>query len=421
MSQQVESADIIPKSKKFSKAIARVAVVALLMMIAVLALAWTALYLYHVPVPDLDGAAPVDRGVASVDHAETITTAREMLLQARTELAAPSVSIAVARDGQLVWSEAVGYASLGDRKLATVKTAYPIGSVSKAITATLTMDIAEEGLIDIDKDVRDYVPTFPQKRYPVTLRQLLSHQGGIRHYGFAFAFPTFSEAGYNVEFSTSAQALAIFEDDPLLFEPDSDFSYSTFGYTLAGSALEGATNQSFLELLDQRVFEPLGMDDSGPERPDVFGERLASGYVSLLSRNQVMPAPKTNHSYKWAGGGLASTPSDLARFGSSLLSGQILEQATREEMFAIRKTSDGAFNEQHYALGWRNGGLENGENTYRMINHGGATAGATAILLIFPDQSIVVAMTANTVRAGGSNQIMKKAARIATVFLQASD
>ncbi|WP_209348245.1 serine hydrolase domain-containing protein [Pontixanthobacter sp. CEM42] len=387
-------------------------------LVAVALLCSAALYLYHIPVPDLDNTAPADQGIGSADHAELIGAARDSLSLARTALVAPSVSVAVAKDGEVIWSEAIGYADIENRRRATVETVYPIGSVSKPITAALALKLAEEGMVDLDTDIRTYVTEFPEKRQPITLRQLLSHQAGIRHYGFAFAPPTFSEAAFDIEFSDTKQALEIFDDDPLLFAPDTDFSYSTFGYTLASAALEEATGEEFLKLLDTRLFDHLGMESSGPNRPQILGSKLAEGYVGLFFRKRAMPAPQTNESYKWAGGGLASTPTDLAIFGAGLLSDEILTRQAREEMFARRQTSDGAFNEQHYALGWRIGEFETEGSSIRVINHGGATAGATAILLLFPDHDLVIAMSANTVRSGGSNQITSQAAKIASIFLR---
>ncbi len=117
--------------------------------------------------------------------------------------------------------------------LATPDTVYAIGSVSKPITAVLTAMLWQDGLLDIDADVRGYVASFPAKEHSITLRQLLSHQAGVRHYRFGWKPPTISESALNREFTSTEESLLLFANDELFFEPDTDFNYSTFGHTSA--------------------------------------------------------------------------------------------------------------------------------------------------------------------------------------------
>jgi len=224
----------------------------------------------------------------------------------------------------------------------------------------------------------------------------------------------------NVPFATTSDALGIFSDDPLLFEPDTGFSYSTYGYTLAAAVMEGATGMSFLDILQAQVFDTVGMAHSSADYQDRPVPNRVSDYRASDSIDDRQPAPDTDPSYKWAGGGLLSTPGDLSLFGSALIRGEVVSLETRDVMFTERSTSDGEINPQYYGLGWRMGGLyypSGTENVIPMINHGGTSLGSTAILAVYPDSGLVVAMTANVTPPRGSGPLRSVAANIARAFL----
>lgn len=373
-----------------------------------------------VDVPNLASGTPSESRVYDEAFLPVIEEARAMLAQDRTDLNAPAISVAISIDGELVWAEALGYADIPSRAPVALNSRFTIGSVSKTITATAAVAMAEDGAFDLDADIHDYVPDYPDLPYPLTARQLLSHQGGIRHYGFAMTPPVFTESGLNVQFDTMGEALALFQDDPLLFEPDTDFSYSTFGYTLASAAMEGAVGEPFLDLLQTHVITPAGMTDTSADYQDRPVPNRVSDYVTLRFLDGLLPAPATNSSYKWAGGGLVSTPTDLVRFGNALLAGELVSLQGRDEMFTPRTTTDGEVNPQYYGLGWRNGGLSyprGSDNFLTMINHGGTSVGGTAIVILLPDQNLVIAMTANVTPPGGSGPLRTDAADIARLFL----
>jgi len=405
--------------KWFKRIVATVAVLTVLLIIGVGGLfAW--LNAGSLDVPNLSANAPSASQVFDQSYATTIDESREVMARMRSAWQAPAVSIAVAIDGEIIWAEALGYADIESLTPATLESRFAIGSVSKSISATAAASLWEEGTLDLDADIHDYVPDYPELPYPLTTRQLLSHQGGIRHYQLAMIPPVFSESGLNEAFPTTRDALQLFKDDPLLFEPDTDFAYSTFGYTLASAAMEGASGVGFLDLLQQRVFDPAGMTNTAADLRDAPAANRVSDYIWLRLVDGVLPAPETDSSYKWAGGGLVSTPTDLVRFGNALLSGDLVPEETRTVMFTPRTTADGEINPQYYGLGWRIGGLyypRESESILTMINHGGTAIGGTAIILILPESGIVVAMTANVTPPGGSGPLRSAAADIARLFL----
>jgi len=153
--------------------------------------AW--LYILQEAIPGSDSATASNSQVFDPAYAGPIKQASDDLDGHRRSLVAPSISVAVAVQGELVWAEARGYADIAAQIAATPDTAYAIGSVSKPITAVLAARLWETGKLDIDADIRDYVERFPAGHQSINTRQLLSHQAGIRHYNFSPVPPIFSE------------------------------------------------------------------------------------------------------------------------------------------------------------------------------------------------------------------------------------
>ena len=305
----------------------------------------------------------------------------------------PGLQVAVAVGGKLVWSEAFGYADLAREVPVTAETQFRIGSVSKPLTAAAVALLYEQGKLDLDAPVQRYVPSFPDKGYPITTRQLAGHLAGIRHYrGDEFL--------RNRHFDTVLEGLAIFQGDLLLSPPGTKFSYSSYGWNLISAVVEGAAGQDFLTYMSRNVLRPLGLTHTAPDRVDSlipnrtrFYERGAdSGFV---------PAPPVDNSYKWAGGGFLSTAEDLVRFGSALLEPGFLKAATLELLFTSQKTTAGE--PTGYGIGWF---VATDGRGHRWVSHGGGSVGGTTAFSVDRDSRVVVAITSNLtgapLQAGGA-------------------
>lgn len=394
----------------------------LLVVIAIGALA-TAYLSWREPIVGLNE----DRSETVVDgeriHAlgPALKAANERLTQLRREIQYPSVSAAVAVDGKIFWVEAQGYADLARGIRATPNTIYPVGSVSKPLTAAVVMRLADRGLIDIDKDVRAYIPWFPQKAHPFTARQLMSHQAGIRHYKFELTPPTFSEFGSTIQYPSVRDSMRVFAGDPLLFEPDTSFAYSSHGYTVLAAVIESATGRPFLDAMHTELFEPLGMARSGGDDKLHPAAGRASDYQNPARDGHVVAAPFTNSSGKWAGGGLRATPIDLAMFGIALLEGHIVTPEKLTAMFTPRTTKDGKVNPQDYGLGFRIDTISDPAypgRAWRAVHHGGVAVGSQAMLVLLPDHQIVVALATNAATQPPGRGMFDAATDLAVLFAQ---
>lgn len=294
----------------------------------------------------------------------------------------PGLSVAVAVDGRTVWSEGFGCANLETKQPVTPLTRFRIASVSKSITAAATALLAEQGVLDLDAPIREYVPEFPDKGTAITASQLARHLSGLRH-------STEAEKLSTKFYPTVRSAVSMFADDELLFVPGESRSYTTHGYTLLGAAMASAAGTDFATLMRERVFEPLGMRHTLPDyQTQIIPHR--SGLYSYNEDGNLVNSPLTDHSYKIPGGGFLSTAEDLVQFGSAMLQPGFLNSESLERIFSPSRTNDG--NVHDYGMGWT---LRKDGRGRRVYGHGGNQPGGRCYLLLYPDSRVVIAMLTN--------------------------
>lgn len=293
----------------------------------------------------------------------------------------PGLSIAISRKGQLVFAEGFGYADMEQRRPVTVSTRFRTGSVGKIITATALGRLLQDGRIDLDAPVQRYVPDYPLKQWPVTARDLAGHLSGMSHYS----------AGDRIAarfYPSVSDALSVFSHQALREQPRTVYRYSTHGYTLLSAVIEGAARQPFLDYLREAVTAPLGMTATGPDLRASPDTAMATFYRWANGQLTRVTAPE-NPSYKWAGGGLTSTPRDLLRLADGYRNG-FFNAMTVDAMWTSQTLADGRAT--GVGLGWRTGWDMNGR---RVIEHAGSMEGTRAVLSIFPDEEIAVAVMTN--------------------------
>ncbi len=295
----------------------------------------------------------------------------------------PGVQVAVAVNGKIVWSEAFGYADLEHRTPVTAASQFRIGSVSKPLTAASVALLYEQGKLDLDVPVQRYVPSFPDKGYPITTRELAGHLAGIRHYKD-------DEFLSNRHYATVLAGLAIFQGDSLLFQPGTRFSYSSYGWNLISAVVEAASGDNFLHYMSLHVFRPLGMTHTAPDRADSLMPDRTHFYDADSEGGGFHVSPPVDNSYKWAGGGFVSTAEDLVTFGSALLEPGFLKAETLNLLFTSQHTTSGE--PTGYGVGWFIGSDSLG---HRWVYHGGGSVGGTAAFGLDRDSHVVVAILAN--------------------------
>ena len=325
------------------------------------------------------GSAPIETGPpAPVAAADSLRVLADALADS---CRVPALSVAVARRGRVLLAYARGRANVERGVPASIHTMYRIGSVSKLLTAAAAMRLAQQGRLDLDAEIHRYVPEFPVKRYPFTLRQLAGHLAGIRHYGPG-------EFVNRVRYDSVAPSLAGFRQDSLLFPPGARYGYSSYGYNLLSLAIERAAGAPFLRVVEREVLSPLRLGETAPDRPDSMIAMRAAPYDML--DGTIGPATPDDLSNRWASGGFLASVMDLVRFGSAFLTPGFLAESVLRVMTTPQRLASGEA--APVGIGWRIGRDAAG----RLIwHHTGSSVGGRAVLVIWPEEGLVVAIAGN--------------------------
>ncbi len=354
--------------------------------------------------------APVSRASA---QAVVASAAAERLRVVATKgletTGAPGLSAAVAVADEVIWTDGFGVADLEHDAPVRAETVFRIASISKPITATAVMQLVERSRVSLDDPIQKYVPAFPPKgEQTITIRHLLTHTSGIRHYQG-------DEFNHRGSYDSLEAAIEIFKDDPLLFSPGTKYSYSTYAYNLLAGVVERASGLTFEQYLREHIWTPAGMSATRLEHPDQIVKGRARPYVRAGGASgRVVNAPFADLSIKWAGGGIISTAADLVRFHIALDAGKLLKAETLTLMYTPYRFADGSLST--YGLGWSVIAMPlvaNGPSTTWIAHSGGATGGTT-YLLRNPRGKLAVAILTNVQSAPGLQALALEMARVAT-------
>lgn len=294
----------------------------------------------------------------------------------------PGIDVAVYIDGETIWSEGFGYADLEHQvPVIAGQTRFRIGSVSKPLSVAALGKLMDQGKIFLDTPVHVYVPSFPVKAFPVTLRQIGGHIGGIRHYRD-------NEFLSNKKYDTVTEGLEIFKDDSLLFKPGTAYSYSSYGFNLLSAAIEGVSGEPFLNYMRREVFDVLKMTSTSPDKNDSIISDRTSFYT--VNEGKIVNAPCVDNSYKWAGGGFISTTTDLIKFGEAHFSEGFLSTETLEEVTTSQVLLNG--DTTGYGIGWRIR-FNDGE---KIISHTGGSVGGITHFTIYTEKKAIIVLLSNS-------------------------
>ncbi|HEY8183448.1 MAG TPA: serine hydrolase domain-containing protein [Thermoanaerobaculia bacterium] len=327
---------------------------------------------------------------------ETVRSIEQQVSTSMSKYHFPASSVAIVMDDKLVWSQAFGTADLENLVPATSSTRFRLASVSKPITAIAVMQLVEAGKIRLDSPISQCVPQYKPAQVP-TLRQLLTHTSGVRHYKSDDDVndPEFVNTRH---FASVTQSIDQFKNDPLAFAPGSSFLYSTHGFTLLGSCVEQVTKTPFVDYVTQNIFRPAGMTGSRDDLVTAIIPNRARPY-STNAGGVVENAPFVDTSNRIPGGGFISTASDMARLAISLFEGKVLRPDTVSMMFKpnVLHLPDGT--EFSIALGWAVGGAIGRDDVVWM---GGNQPGATAMVFVMPASRSAVVVLTNKGGEGGA-------------------
>ncbi|HEX4421763.1 MAG TPA: serine hydrolase domain-containing protein [Kofleriaceae bacterium] len=304
----------------------------------------------------------------------------------------PSAVVAAVAGGKVVYAHAYGNARLEPKTPATLQMRYSIGSISKQLTATAVLLLAEDGVLSLDDHVANYLPGLTRSD-EITLRQLLSHTSG---------YPDYWPQDYlilDVQTPTTSQAiLDRWAKGPLEFEPGTRYQYSNTNFVIAGVICEQVSGMPLFEFLTDRVFRKLGMTSVANIARDQLTQADAQGYFqrALGPRH---PAPPEAPGWTAAAAELAMTAEDLAKWDLSMIEQSILTPASYHQLETEVVLASGAGT--RYALGV-GVGLTQG---HRELRHSGEVSGFVASNLVLPDDKLAVVVLTNQDASSAADQI----------------
>jgi len=299
--------------------------------------------------------------------------------------AIPGMTAGFAR-GAMQWVRGYGFADLENKVPATAISAYRYASVQKPMTAVAVLQLVERGKIDLDADIRDYVPYFPDKGHRITPRQLLGHIGGIPDYA--------SEADEHLtEHKNTREAIALFADRALIAEPGTRFKYTSYGYNLLGAAIETVSGKAYGDYMREHVWGPAGMTSTRMEDPAVIIPNRVRGYRFV--DGQVRNSEFVDVSSRFAAGASRGTVPDLLRFGTALSEGRLISPASMALMRTPMRTRDGRIagflRTDGYAMGWS----VLGQGKDCVLFHDGGQPETRTMLIVSPEARLTVASAQN--------------------------
>ena len=252
---------------------------------------------------------------------------------------APAVSVAF-QHHDFYYENAWGLADIENQVEAKPASSYQIASTTKPMTAMAILKLWEMGKIDLDAEVQTYYPSFPKKEYPITIRQILAHTAGISHYRSDSKEEKHIKEPYSTE-----MAIDIFKDWELIFEPNTDWRYSSYGYNLLGAVIEEVSGKSYEDFLKEHIWGPANMENTMMDDPIAIVPNRVRGYFK--NGDKIENGEYLDISSRFGAGGVRSTVQDVVKMGIALKNGKILKPETVELM--LEPLGDQGWNE--YALG----------------------------------------------------------------------
>ena len=315
-------------------------------------------------------AAPAAEDVAKRAHA---------YMQAHADARTFSGAVLIARDGATLFSRAYGFANEEWQIRNDTTTRFPIASVTKTFTAALVLKLQEQHLLAIEDPICRHLAPCPKQWQPIAVRHLLMHTAGIPDYART---PDFLQKVSQRR--SLSELVAEFRDRPLEFTPGAKYAYSNSNYILLGQILDKAGGKPYEQLLNEHIFTPLGMRDSGLDANDRVIARRASGYSG---GKRYANAAYVDTSWLYAAGAIYSTVGDMLKWDRALRSGAVLPRAQVDLMWSAKHGP--------YGYGWQLLGPSAQTLNRRLVFHAGGTTGFASDLLLYPEQDVSIVLLAN--------------------------
>jgi CubicO group peptidase (beta-lactamase class C family) len=296
----------------------------------------------------------------------------------------PGSTIAIVRDGEVIYSKAFGMADLENGIANQRDMVFRLGSITKQFTTVAIMMLEQEGKLKVTDDILLHLPDYTPPSSTITIEHLMTHTSGIPNYT---AIPGWMDIKIRENLSVE-EMMAGWQDLPLEFEPGSKWNYSNSGYFMLGAIIESASGIPYDEFIEERIFKKLGMNSSYYDHSERIIPNRARGYDKGPDGGFIN-ASFLDMGQPYAAGSLASTIEDMARWDAALYTDAILPQEALERMWTSYKLTDGS--DSGYGYGWAIGE----HNGHKVVSHGGGIPGFRTQGYRLPDQKLYVSVLSN--------------------------
>lgn len=305
-----------------------------------------------------------------------ITAAVDKAVEAEmTKQRVVGVAIGIIQDGEIVYLNGYGLADREKKIPMSTESVVNWASNSKPLAAVAAMQLVEKKMLDLDADVRKYVPEFPDKGEVITTRQLLCHQSGIPHYSNGPVIPTKRQYSTALPFLDPVASLDRFNLSPLLYKPGSKSTYSSYAYILLSAVVQRAGQQPFPDQIRDRIAKPLSLQSLQLDITAKSEPNWTVGYVKKAE--QIVPAAPTEEYWKHGAGGYKSNIADFARWAQGLINHKLVSRETETLMWTAQKTTRG--DAKTTGLGF----VVEDQNGLK-VSHNGKQSKATSRMVIYP-------------------------------------
>ncbi len=307
---------------------------------------------------------------------QQITAKADEYMNAAVKVDGFSGSVLVARDGKPIFNKGYGMANIELNVPNSPQTVYRLGSVTKQFTGMAITMLQERGKLSINDPLCKYVAACPDAWKPITIKNLLTHTSGIPNYT---EFPDFAKTTI-LPISTT-EMTDLLKSKPLDFTPNEKFSYSNSGFYMLGVIIEKVSGKTYADFLQENIFTPLKMKDTGYDNPLQIIKNRAAGYAR--TGGKILNASYMDMSVPYAAGSLYSTTGDLLLWDQALYTEKLVSQKSLDEIFTPYKSG--------YGYGWGIGK----RFEHRSISHGGGIYGFATDISRFPDDKITAIVLTN--------------------------
>jgi len=325
--------------------------------------------------------------------AQDLTGRFDDIARARADAGQFMGNVLIAKGDKAIFEKSYGLANMEWNVPNTVDGKFRIGSVTKQFTAACILLLEERAKLKTDDAVSKYVPNAPAAWAKISIYHLLTHTSGIPNFT---SFPEYQR--FQAEPTTPEKLLAFFRDKPLEFEPGSKWNYSNSGYEVLGYIIEKVTGQSYQQFLQENIFKPLEMKDSGYDSNSRVIPHHAYGYTP--GPQGITDAGYVDMTVPYAAGGLYSTTGDLLKWQNGLYGGRVLTPASLEKMTRPFRNDYGC------------GLFISTVNGHKRMEHGGGIQGFNSELVYWPDEKMTIVVLANLNGNGPSSIAQDLAATV---------